>query len=411
MDSDAQIQSETSQVEFLKDQVQRLNSMLFRYQKKYLPLEDTGPQENGLSERGPQAPWLFSSKHLTPLLREYDHTIQEQKHQIETYKTELASLQANARQLTDENSRLHSELRRVLELQQRSSAVQRRHGMSPKGYTTDTIQEVVDAVQQEKDQYVEMWQRASQQLQQLQSAHEDLIKELSSASLELQETKEDLVNQQEAWREASSAKQQLEMECQRCIMTAQAQTEEINTLRDELRLSKIEHRAATVKLSESKRTAEELQDKMRLKEREMKEFAEVEHTLRSNINQLENEVSTLESRLLLAQKEASTQHTEKSELELSCIDLQKKVNEFKQQEQDVVTHVRDAMQLVENSLLERDQAIVREKQRAQEVTRLQDAMTHLMDQTGEKTQQEVAAVRAVQQEYQQTRRRTTSNGN
>ena len=30
-------------------------------------------------------------------------------------------------------------------------------------------------------------------------------------------------------------------------------------------------------------------------------------------------------------------------------------NEFKQQEQDVVTHVRDAMQLVENSLLERDQ--------------------------------------------------------
>lgn len=37
------------------------------------------------------------------------------------------------------------------------------------------------------------------------------------------------------------------------------------------------------------------------------------------------------------------------------------------------------------------QSVVREKQRAQEVGRLQEAMTHLMDQTGEKTKQEVSS--------------------
>jgi hypothetical protein len=57
-------QDEASQIEFLKDQVQRLNAALSRYQKKYLPLEDTGPQEDSLSERGPRPPWLYSSRYV-----------------------------------------------------------------------------------------------------------------------------------------------------------------------------------------------------------------------------------------------------------------------------------------------------------------------------------------------------------
>jgi chromosome segregation ATPase len=291
------------------------------------------------------------------------------------------------------SGRLHSELRRVLELQQKTSKVQRQHATIPKAHQPAALQEVLDAMQQEKDQYVEMWQRCSEQLRQLQTAHEGCIQELSVKSAELQETREDVARYQSQWREASTIKQQLESECHRCISTAQAQAEEIDNLKNELRHCKTDLKTVNLKLSESKQIAEEVQDKLHSKERETRQFAELEQSLQGNINQLENEVSTLESRLLLVQKESRSLHAEKSELEMMCLDLQKKVNSFKQQEQEVVTHVRDAMQLVESALLERDQAVVREKQRGKEVARLQKAMTHLMDQTGEKTKEEVTAVR------------------
>ena len=46
--------------------------------------------------------------------------------------------------------RLHSELRQVLELQQKSSRVQRQHATSPKAHQPAALQEVLDAVQQVK---------------------------------------------------------------------------------------------------------------------------------------------------------------------------------------------------------------------------------------------------------------------
>lgn len=54
-----------------------------------------------------------------------------------------------------------------------------------------------------------------------------------------------------------------------------------------------------------------------------------------------------------------------------------------------VLQVRGSVQMVENALLEKDEAIVREKQAKDEIERLQKALSKLVDEAGVRTRKEV----------------------
>ncbi|XP_065828624.1 sodium channel and clathrin linker 1-like isoform X2 [Oscarella lobularis] len=388
-----------SDVEFLKDQVHRLNAALSQYQQRYPPPDDKGPRENSISTHGPKAPWLYDKRLLAPLLLEYDRTIHQLTDQVQQCKTELATLQANAQHVVAENNKLHSELRRVLELQQRSAVLLKKqkrgsargdsHRETHNDDYVETLQKMLDAAQEERDEYAEMWQKASEEAKQLQLTQEAEVRELNARQLEIQQTRDEIALYQNMLQEMRVSKETVELENQRFL----GLEVEVDRLKRELKNSKADLRTANTKVSELRRSLGELHDQIHAKDRGARAATESERSMKSRMNQLEIELTAIDSKLLSTQRRASVLQEEKSELETSCLDLRRQIETAKQQETEVIAHVRDAMQVVENALLERDQALVQESQKAQEVSRLQDTVSVLMAEAGEKTRQEVMAVK------------------
>lgn len=121
-------------------------------------------QESSLSLEAPHASWLTNKQLLSPLLVEYDHTISELNQQITTYQNELATLGTRVQEITEENTRLHSDLRQSLESQLKSS-----NGGSG-GTVVEAVQEQMNILSRERDSYVDLWRQTSRELETLQSS-------------------------------------------------------------------------------------------------------------------------------------------------------------------------------------------------------------------------------------------------
>eukprot|EP00052_Salpingoeca_macrocollata_P007082 m.57626 g.57626 ORF g.57626 m.57626 type:complete len:731 (-) comp15823_c0_seq1:116-2308(-) len=93
-----------AEVQFLKDQVFRLNQELAAYQARYPAVDLEGaPETLGQS-------WLVDADHLTPLITEYDNRLRQQHSQIRQLKEELHKLQQQASDVVSENAQLHRRL-------------------------------------------------------------------------------------------------------------------------------------------------------------------------------------------------------------------------------------------------------------------------------------------------------------
>ena len=55
----------------------------------------------------------------------------------------------------------------------------------------------------------------------------------------------------------------------------------------------------------------------------------------------------------------------------------------------MLVHVKDSMQMVENAILEKEQAQVSDKQKVQEITRLKNVISEILNEAGERTRKEV----------------------
>ncbi|KAK3750855.1 hypothetical protein QZH41_020238, partial [Actinostola sp. cb2023] len=93
-------------------------------------------------------------------------------------------------------------------------------------------------------------------------------------------------------------------------------------------------------------------------------------------------------------KEVGRLNSEKTNLEEQLETLQSRNSEMEKREFDAISHVRDSVQMVENSILERDQALLREQQRNQEASRLQEVINKLLMEAGKRTRDEVNSVRS-----------------
>lgn len=110
----------------------------------------------------PHAPWLTNKQFLSPLLVEYDHTISELNGQVGSYQSELTNLMGRVQEIAEENTKLHSDLRKSLESQLRSSNVS-------DGGVMEAVQEQLNILSRERDSYVDLWRQVSKELDTLQS--------------------------------------------------------------------------------------------------------------------------------------------------------------------------------------------------------------------------------------------------
>ena len=62
---------------------------------------------------------------------------------------------------------------------------------------------------------------------------------------------------------------------------------------------------------------------------------------------------------------------------------------LEQREFEAVVHVKESMQIAEDALMEKEQAVVREQQSNQEINRLKKALDTILQEAGERTRKEV----------------------
>ncbi len=120
-------------------------------------------QDSTYSSETPHAAWLTNKQFLSPLLVEYDHTISELNGQVASYQTELTTLVARVQEITDENTKLHSDLRKSLESRLKSPAC-----VNGESVQVEAVQEQMDILARERDSHVDLWRQTTRELEILQ---------------------------------------------------------------------------------------------------------------------------------------------------------------------------------------------------------------------------------------------------
>lgn len=376
-------------IKFLQDQVRRLNAVLEEYQKKYLPVKE--PEVKG---KEPLPPWITNSSILSPLLVEYDNNIKSSQEQALFLKEELSSLKQKTDHVVQENTRLHEELRRSIEAQM--DVMRQGEGSGVEKEVMENMRHQLQLLSQERDSYVDLWQNACNELEKLQEIEREKDGELKGRTRAMTSLQNDLHKARQFADELQSINKKLRMEHEKFLGTAQTQDQEIDEVRNELRRCKAELKNSRAQNEELRRTLEIMEGQIRVRDRERergnegnKDLPEVD----TRMEQLQTTLIALESRLSGTLKEVGRLRSEKTELEERLEVLQKRSSDQEQREFEAIAHVRDSVQMVENAILERDQALVREQQKTQEVGRLQEVINKILREAGKRTRQEVDSVR------------------
>ncbi|XP_032229779.2 sodium channel and clathrin linker 1 isoform X2 [Nematostella vectensis] len=385
--------SDSSYVNFLQDQVRRLNAVLKEYQKKYLPVKD--PEIKG---NEPLPPWMTNQGILSPLLVEYDETITVLQDQLKFYKNELLTLKQRTDRIVEENKRLHEELRQSIENHMGSVSQNDAFGVPDlQNKILENVQRQLQLVTQEKDSYIEMWENATSELEKLQQIDRERAAELRHRSTDVAALQSDLKKARRFAEDIQMQSKRLKVENNELLKAAQTQDQEIESLRAELRKSKAELKAGRSQNEDYKKTLELLQDRIKARARAAGQGEDdAERSLKSDNlqkEQLQTHNMALETRLAALIKELGKLRSEKSDLEERLQSMQKRNADQEERELEAIAHVRDSVQMVENAVLERDQAVIREKQKTQEANRLQEVVNRLLREAGKRTREEVDAVR------------------
>lgn len=373
-------------IKFLQDQVRRLNAVLDEYQKKYLPVKE--PDVKGTE---PLPPWITNSSILSPLLAEYDNNIRVSQEQVSFLKEELSSLKQKTDHVVQENTRLHEELRRSIEAQM--DIVQHREGSGVEKEVMGNMQHQLQLLSQERDSYVELWQNACSELEKLQEIEREKDGDLKARSRGMAGLQNDLHKARQFAEELQAVNRKLRMEHEKFLTTAQTQDQEIDQVRSDLRRCKAELKSCKAQNEELRKTLEIMEGQIRARDRERGDEVNKEQSVNTRVEQLQTALIELESRLSATVKEVGRLRSEKAELEERLEVLQKRSAEQEQREFEAISHVKDSVQMVENAILERDQALVREQQKTQEVSRLQEVINKILREAGKRTREEVDSVR------------------
>lgn len=374
-------------IKFLQDQVRRLNAVLEEYQKKYLPVKE--PDVTGAE---PLPPWITNSSILSPLLAEYDNNIKSSQEQALFLKEELSSLKQKTDHVVQENTRLHEELRRSIEAQM--DVVRQGEGSGVEKEVMENMRHQLQLLSQERDSYVELWQNACGELEKLQEIEREKDGELKGRTRAMTSLQNDLHKARQFAEELQSINRKLRMEHEKFLATAQTQDQEIDEVRNDLRRCKAELKNSKAQNEELRRTQEIMEGQIRVRDRERGDGGNKDlPVVDTRMEQLQTTLIALESRLSGTLKELERLRSEKTELEERLEVLQKRSSDQEQREFEAIAHVKDSVQMVENAILERDQALVREQQKTQEISRLQEVINKILREAGKRTREEVDSVR------------------
>ncbi|XP_034878967.1 sodium channel and clathrin linker 1 isoform X1 [Mirounga leonina] len=362
-----------TEIDFLRDQ-NRLNEVLRRYQmenfSKYSSVQKTvfkGDGDDTLENT------IVDQSFLAPLIIEYDKHLEELNRQLKYYQKHMGEMKLHLENVIKENARLHSELKDAVEKQLESLPFGTDMGNDI--YTDDetvrNLREQLQLANQEKTQAVELWQTVSQELDRLQRLYQE---HMTEAQIHVVESQKQKTNQQ-------------------FLKTVTEQNVEIERLQKKLRQAKLDMRVAAAKVEELNNMAENLQGQMQKKEEEMLSAQGREEASDRRLQQLQFSIKQLETRLCVAIQEATQLRAQKTHLEKQTRELQAKCNELENEKYEAIVRARNSMQLLEEANLQKNQALLEEKQKEENIEKMKETVSRLMQDAAIRTRKEVTSTR------------------
>ncbi|XP_062376495.1 sodium channel and clathrin linker 1 [Sardina pilchardus] len=343
----------------------------------------------------PLDPWTMDRSIMAPLIAEYDRHIDDMTRQLQLYQRQMADIKVKLETVIQENERLHSELRASVEKQLQALPVG--SGLDGESVADDVIlkslKDQLEHSANEKQWAVEMWQTAVQELERLQKLHQSSMTDGQSQAAQHQQLRNQLVQVQQHLQQLQTINQKLELTNKQFLKTVTEQSTELEEVRGQLRQAKLDLRTATGKVEEMTRLLQSVQDQMQRKEDDAAEAHGREETSDRRLQQLQTALGQLDSRLKAATQEAEQVRRERVTWERQVGELQGRCSTLEEEKYEAYAKVRDSIQLAEEASLQKEQAQLREKQKAEELEKMKEAMRQLVQDAAIRTRKEVENVR------------------
>ncbi|NXO61985.1 SCLT1 protein, partial [Phainopepla nitens] len=334
---------------------------------------------------------VFQLLRLSTLITEYGKRVEEMKQQLQLYQLLKKSLLKNyLAELSSLNFRLHAELKEPLEKQLEALPfVHLETDIPADEGIVRTLQEQLRLAKQEKDQAVERWQTLSWEHDRLQQQYQERLTKTHILMTERKKQNDQLTSFQQLTRQLHMAKEKIELTNQQFLKTVTEQDVELEQLRKQLRQAKIDGQVANAKLEEMMALKEKLQSQLERKEEDRICAQERETASDKRLQQMQSSIKQLEIRLCVTAQDAERLRTEKVALEEQIRELQAKSANLESETYDAVAKVQDCIQLLEEANLEKSQALFGEKQKEEEIKKLQEEMSQLAESTAARIRKEV----------------------
>lgn len=371
-----------TEIDFLRDQNQRLNETLRRYQMenffKYSTVQKgvfKGDGDDTLENLA------ADQSFLVPLITEYDKHLEELNGQLKYYQKQMGEMKLQFENVTKENERLHNELKDAVVAKQ-LEALPFGTEMGNEIYTDDetvrNLQEQLKLASQEKAQAVELWQTVSQELYKLRKLYQEHMTEAQIHVLESQKQKDQLTSFQQLTKHLHVTNENVELTNQHFLKTVTEQSAEIEQLRKQLRQAKLDLRVAAAKVEELTKVTEDLQGQMQKKEEDMVSAQGREEASDRRLQQLQSSIKQLEARLSVAVQEATQIRAERTHLEEQTRALQAKCSELEDEKYEAIVRARNSMQLLEEANLQKNQALLEEKQKQEAIEEMKKTVSQIV---------------------------------
>ncbi|KAM6940424.1 sodium channel and clathrin linker 1 [Xenentodon cancila] len=383
-----------AELEFLRDQVRRLNSALSQYQREQSAQASSSQVEEGQRTESP-APWLSDRGIMAPLLAEYDRHMDDMTRQLQKYQELMSDIKLKLERVVKENERLHAELRESVEKQLQASTAA--SGLEGSTMEEDAIiknlQEQIQLSEQERVKAMELWQTVAHELDRLQQVQQKTAADWQLHNTQKQRLTDQLAHFQQHSAKLQVANQRLESTNQQLLRTVTEQSAEMEELHTQLRQTKAKLRTATAKVDEMTKLLQSVQEQMQRRDEDVAEAQGREDAADRRLQQLQTTLSQLETRLKAASQEAETVRREQTVWERKVGELQARCTTLEEEKYEALSKIRESVQVAEEAALQKDQALLREKQKVEELEKTKVAIKHLIQEAAVRTRKEVENMR------------------
>ncbi|XP_077380835.1 sodium channel and clathrin linker 1 [Festucalex cinctus] len=383
-----------AEIEFLRDQVRRLNYSLSQYQREE-HARTKPPQVEEEEKTEVDAPWVCNKSIMAPLIAEYDRHIDEMSQQLQKYQASMTDVKENLETVVKENERLYAELRESVEKQLQSPSKISGEEISTveEEAVIKNLQEQVKLLEQERMQAMELWQTAALELDRLQDFYHKSLTDKQSADAHEQQLKTQIVVTHQHTHQLQAANEELQLTNQQLLKTVTEQSTEMEELRSQLRTTRGDLGTATTKVEEMNKQLQLVQHQLKRQEEELVEAHSREEAAERQIQQLQSAISQKETRLKTTCQEAEDVRGEKTMWEQMLGNLKAQCATLEQEKYDALSKVRESVQMAAEAVLQKNEVLLREKQMIDKLEKTKNAIPQVIEEANVRIRKEVDSIR------------------